>query len=83
MCYCKKEKGLSVINSTANVIEDLNKMGIPIGDMPDGSPNLTIGVEYARWKEIVRTFHEDAKYKHQMCQVELVSQVLVLMLVVL
>lgn len=61
VCAIAKRKGLSVINSTANVIEDLNKMGIPIGDMPDGSPNLTIGIEYARWKEIVRTFHEDAK----------------------
>jgi len=49
------------INGSEKFIEDLNKMGIPIGDMPDGSPNLTIGVEYARWKEIVRTFHEDAK----------------------
>jgi len=61
ICAIAKRKGLSTINSTANVVEEMNKMGIPVGDMPDGSPNLTVGIEYSRWKEIVRTFHEDAK----------------------
>nr|DAP99885.1 MAG TPA: hypothetical protein [Ackermannviridae sp.] len=61
VCSIAKRKGLSAILSTANVVEEISKLGIPVGAMPDGSPNLTVGIELSRWKEIVRTFHEDVK----------------------
>ena len=34
--------GMSETRTLANIIEELQKSGIPTGDMPDGSPNLFV-----------------------------------------
>ena len=56
-----KRPGLSTIQSTANVVKDLNKLGIPTGQMPDGSDNLTVAVVYCVLKEVFRALKFDAK----------------------
>lgn len=60
VCSMIKRPGLSTIQSTANIVKDLNKLGIPTGPMPDGSPNLTVGVTFANTKEIFRALKKDA-----------------------
>lgn len=60
VCSMIRRPGLSVIQSVANITKDLNKLGIPTGAMPDGSPNLTIGVSFAITKEHYRAFKKDA-----------------------
>lgn len=60
VCSMIKRPGLSVIQSTANIVKDLNKLGIPTGPMPDGSANLTVGLVFANTKEIYRGLKKDA-----------------------
>ena len=60
VCSMIRRPGLSVIQSVANITKDLNKLGIPTGAMPDGSPNLTIGVTFATTKEQYRALKQDA-----------------------
>lgn len=60
VCSAIKRPGLSTIQSTANIVKDLNKLGIPTGPMPDGSPNLTVALAFASTKEIYRGMKEDA-----------------------
>ena len=60
VCSMIRRPGLSVIQSTANIVKDLNKLGIPTGPMPDGSANLTVGVTFANTKEYYRGFKKDA-----------------------
>lgn len=60
VCSMMRRPGLSVIQSTANIVKDLNKLGIPTGVMPDGSPNLTVGLVFANTKEIYRGMKKDA-----------------------
>lgn len=55
-----KRPGMSAIHSTANIIKDLSKLGIPTGPMPDGSPNMTVAVMFSSTKENQRTLKEDA-----------------------
>ena len=59
VCSMGKRPGLSAIQSTANVVTDLSKLGIPTGVMPDGSANLTVGFAYANIKEIFRAIAKD------------------------
>jgi hypothetical protein len=54
-----RRPGLSTIQSVANITKDLNKLGIPTGQMPDGSPNLTIAFAFANTKEIYRGIKKD------------------------
>ena len=56
----QKKPGLSTIQSVANITKDLNKLGIPTGSMPDGSPNLTIGMLFGVTKEHYRALKNDA-----------------------
>ena len=58
-CSLGKRPGLSTIQSTANIVNALAKLGIPTGVMPDGSPNLTIGNSYAIVNEVFRAFKFD------------------------
>jgi hypothetical protein len=58
-CSYGKRPGLSTIRSTANIVNDLSKLGIPTGVMPDGSANLTIGFSFASTHEYVRMIKED------------------------
>lgn len=58
-CSYGKRPGLSTIRSTANIVNDLSKLGIPTGVMPDGSANLTIGFSFASTQEYVRMIKED------------------------
>ena len=60
VCSMIQRPGLSVIQSTANIVKDLNKLGIPTGPMPDGSANLTVGLVFANTKEIYRGLKKDA-----------------------
>ena len=60
VCSMVKRPGLSAIHSTANIIKDLSKLGIPTGPMPDGSPNLTVSFVFASTKENQRAIKEDA-----------------------
>ena len=60
VCSLMKRPGLSTIVSVANIVKDLNMMGIPTGPMPDGSPNLTVAHAYAVTKEIFRALKLDA-----------------------
>ena len=60
VCSMIRRPGLSTIQSVANITKDLNKLGIPTGSMPDGSPNLTIGFAFANTKEIYRALKNDA-----------------------
>lgn len=60
LCSLAKRPGLSAIQSTANIVKDLNKLGIPTGPMPDGSPNLTVAHAFASTKEIFRALKKDA-----------------------
>lgn len=59
VCSAAKRPGLSVIYSTANVIQTLNKMGFPTGPMPDGSVNMTNMQVYAIMSEVVRMVRND------------------------
>lgn len=60
VCSMIRRPGLSVIQSTANIVKDLNKLGVPTGPMPDGSANLTVGFAFASTKEIYRGMKKDA-----------------------
>ncbi len=60
VCSLIKRPGLSTVVSVANIVKDLNMMGIPTGPMPDGSPNLTVAHAYAVTKEIFRALKLDA-----------------------
>lgn len=60
ICSAPNRPGLSVIHSVAKITNDLAKLGIPTGSMPDGSPNLTIGVMFAATKEQQRAMKHDA-----------------------
>ena len=60
VCSMIRRPGLSTIQSTSNIVKDLNKLGIPTGPMPDGSANLTVGFVFASTKEIYRGLKEDA-----------------------
>lgn len=59
VCSMIRRPGLSVIQSTANIVKDLNRLGIPTGPMPDGSANLTVGLTFASTKEIYRALKKD------------------------
>jgi len=59
VCSMIRRPGLSVIQSVANITRDLNKLGIPTGAMPDGSPNLTLAFAFASTKEIYRGIKMD------------------------
>ena len=60
VCSMIKRQGLSAIRSTSNIVKDLNKLGIPTGPMPDGSPNLTVAFAFASTKENFRALKKDA-----------------------
>ena len=60
VCSLIKRQGLSAIRSTSNIVKDLNKLGIPTGPMPDGSPNLTVAFAFASTKENFRALKKDA-----------------------
>lgn len=60
LCSMIKRPGLSVLHSVANITKDLNRLGIPTGPMPDGSPNLTVAFTFANTKETYRALKLDA-----------------------
>ena len=60
LCALTKRPGLSCIMSTANVIQDLAKEGIPTGELPDGSPNLMNKMVNKIICETYRALKEDA-----------------------
>jgi hypothetical protein len=59
VCSMIRRPGLSTIQSVANIVKDLNRLGIPTGPMPDGSANLTVGVMFASTKETYRGIKND------------------------
>ena len=60
VCSMMRRPGLSTIQSAANIVKDLNKLGIPTGPMPDGSANLTVGLVFANTKEVYRALGKDS-----------------------
>ena len=60
VCSMCKRPGLSRIQSTANIVADLAKLGIPTGQMPAGCPNMTVGYTMAQTNELFRAIKEDA-----------------------
>jgi len=60
VCSMMKRPGLSVITSVSNVANALAGLGIPIGTMPDGSTNLTLGFLNEYTSEIFRALKFDA-----------------------
>jgi hypothetical protein len=59
ICTMCKRPGLSTIQSTANIVAKLNKLGIPTGQMPAGCPNMSVGYIYAQTDELYRAIKED------------------------
>jgi hypothetical protein len=59
VCSMIRRPGLSTIQSVSNIVKDLNRLGIPTGPMPDGSPNLTVAVTFANTKEHHRAIKHD------------------------
>jgi hypothetical protein len=53
--------GYSVERSFINVINDMQKLGLPTGPLPDGSPNLGLIGEYASLKGQGKELWENAK----------------------
>lgn len=60
VCSMARRPGLSTIQSTANITKELNKLGIPTGVMPDGSPNLTVSFVFSVINEVFRALKKDA-----------------------
>ena len=59
VCSMIRRPGLSTIQSVGNIVKDLNRLGIPTGQMPDGSANLTVAVMFAATKEHHRAIKND------------------------
>lgn len=53
--------GFSSTRATINVIEELQKLGLPTGPLPDGSPNLALQSELARIKGVENERVENGK----------------------
>ena len=60
VCSMMRRPGLSTIQSTANIVKDLNKLGIPTGPMPHGCDNMSVAFAFAYVKEAFRAFKNDA-----------------------
>lgn len=61
VCSLAQRPGLSVINSTANIIKSQARFGAPTGDLPDGTPNMMNSLINEIVKEIFRALREDAQ----------------------
>jgi hypothetical protein len=53
--------GFSATRAFMGVIEELQKIGIPTGDMPDGSPNLTVLTMFSQVKAQANEMAENGK----------------------
>ena len=53
--------GMSETRVFANYLEELQKMGLPTGDLPDGSPNLMIQANLSSIKGQFKEMHENGK----------------------
>ena len=60
VCSMLKRQGVSAITSISNLVKEMNKLGIPTGPRPDGSPNLTGAFAFASTKENFRALKKDA-----------------------
>ena len=60
VCAMMQRPGLSVIQSTANVVKDLNALGLNVNQMPDGTPNMVVAFTYVLIKEVFRALQNDA-----------------------
>lgn len=59
MCSFAQRPGLSSLISTAKIISDLSRRGIPTDDMPDGQPNYTRKLVNSIVEEVYRAIKED------------------------
>jgi hypothetical protein len=53
--------GLSVERSMANYLADKRRLGLPVGNYPDGSPNYDEMLARALFRELYRALHEDLR----------------------
>lgn len=59
-CTSLMRSGLSAYRTTAKIIRDCKKAGIPTGPNPDGTPNLINAYSYIVVKEIFSAIKNDA-----------------------
>ena len=60
-CGILRRPGLSSINIAANIIRRQSEAGAPSGAMPDGSRNVSEGMEVIRIEELLKALKLDAK----------------------
>lgn len=53
--------GISAVEMTMEMIQSLQKLGLPTGPLPDGSPNLMLQSNLASFKSIVSNITKDGK----------------------
>jgi hypothetical protein len=58
---CELLDGFSETRAFIGTITELQKIGIPTGDMPDGSPNLSIMAMLSQIKGMSSEFSENSK----------------------
>ena len=59
--FGQNRPGLSVERSMVNYISEKRRLGIPVGNYPDGTPNYDELLARALISELYRAFHEDAR----------------------
>lgn len=60
ICSLSKRPGLSSLISFGNIVQELEKNGIPTGPLPDGTPNLMNKMVKSVVTEVFRALKEDA-----------------------
>ena len=60
ICSLSRRPGLSCVISSANIIQNMAKNGIPTGKLPDGSDNMMNKLVNNIVSEIYRALKEDA-----------------------
>lgn len=60
ICSLAKRPGLSCMLSFGNIVQEMEKDGIPTGPLPDGTPNLMNKMVYHVVCETFRALKEDA-----------------------
>lgn len=55
LCSAMQRPGESCMDVCANIIKDLDKMGIPTGPNPDGTPNLIVATACSIAKNLIHS----------------------------
>lgn len=60
ICSLAKRPGLSCLISFGNIVQELEKSGMPTGPLPDGTPNMMNKMVHHVVCEVFRALKEDA-----------------------